>query len=103
MLFKKSRLVVQAYNNKEKKIILTQSLTIQKASQRIIVVLALSLANKKIRLLICDITQVYIQLITLLNRLILARLPKEIKDKFLPNTIIIIHKLLYRILEARTH
>jgi hypothetical protein len=30
-------------------------------------------------------------------------LPKEIKDKFLLNTIIIIRKLLYRIPEAKTH
>jgi hypothetical protein len=56
MPFEKSRLVVQAYNNKGKKMILTQSLTIQRASQRVIVALALSLANKNIRLLICDIT-----------------------------------------------
>jgi hypothetical protein len=42
-------------------------------------------------------------LITLLNRLILARLPKKIKDKFPSNTIIIIRKPLYRILEAGTH
>jgi hypothetical protein len=30
-------------------------------------------------------------------------LPKKIKDKFLSNTIIIVRKLLYRILEAGTH
>jgi hypothetical protein len=30
-------------------------------------------------------------------------LPKEIKDKFPPNTIIIVHKPLYRIPEAGTH
>jgi hypothetical protein len=103
MPFEKSRLVVQAYNNKEKKIILTQSLTIQRASQRLIVALALLLANRNIYLLICNITQAYIQLTTLFNRLILARLPKKIKDKFLSNTIMIIRKLLYRILEAGTH
>jgi hypothetical protein len=56
MPFEKSRLVVQAYNNKEKEIILTQSLTIQRASQRVIVALALLLANKNICLLIRDIT-----------------------------------------------
>jgi hypothetical protein len=56
MPFKKLRLVVQAYNNKGKEIILTQSLTIQKASQHLIVALALSLVNNNIRLLIRDIT-----------------------------------------------
>jgi hypothetical protein len=103
MPFEKSRLVVQAYNDKGKEMILTQSPTIQRASQRVIVALALSLANRKIRLLIRDITQVYIQSTTLLNRLILARLPKKIKDKFPPNTIMIVRKLLYKILEAGTH
>jgi hypothetical protein len=33
----------------------------------------------------------------------LARLPKEIKDKFSPNTIMIVRKPLYKIPEARTH
>jgi hypothetical protein len=55
MPFEKSRLVVQAYNNKKKEIILTQSPTIQRASQRVIIALALSLANKNIRLSIRDI------------------------------------------------
>jgi N-glycosylase/DNA lyase len=35
--------------------------------------------------------------------LILACLPKEIKNKFLLNIIIIVRKLLYRIPEAGTH
>jgi hypothetical protein len=39
-VFEKSRLVMQAYNNLEKSIILTQSLTIQYISQRFILVLA---------------------------------------------------------------
>jgi hypothetical protein len=59
MPFKKLCLVVQAYNNKEKEIILTYPLIIQRASQRLIVALALLLAkdlNKKISLLICNIT-----------------------------------------------
>jgi hypothetical protein len=103
MPFKKSRLVVQAYNNKRKEMILTQSPTIQRASQRLIIALALLLANRNICLSIRDITQAYIQLTTLLNRLILARLPKKIKDKFLPNTIIIVRKPLYGIPEAGTH
>jgi hypothetical protein len=92
MPFEKSRLVVQAHNDEGKEMILTQSLTIQRASQQ-----APSLAknsDKKIRLSISDITQVYIQSITFLNRLILARLP---------NTIMIVRKLLYGIPEPGTH
>jgi hypothetical protein len=38
--FKKSRLVMQAYNNLEKSIILTQSPIIQRVSQRLILVFA---------------------------------------------------------------
>jgi hypothetical protein len=39
-LYEKSRLVIQAYNNNRKEVILTQSPTIQRASQRVIVALA---------------------------------------------------------------
>jgi hypothetical protein len=38
--FEKSRLVIQAYNNHGKEVILTQSPTIQRASQRLIIALA---------------------------------------------------------------
>jgi hypothetical protein len=75
--FKKSRLVVQAYNNKGKELILTQSPTIQRASQRVIIAIAPSLAKLGIKLYLRDITQAYIQSTTMLNRLILANLPKE--------------------------
>jgi hypothetical protein len=48
--YKKSRLVIQGYNNKGKETILTQSPTIQRASQRVIVALALSLLQLDIDL-----------------------------------------------------
>jgi hypothetical protein len=76
-LFEKSRLVVQAYNDEGKELILTQSPTIQRASQRVIIAIAPSLANLGIKLYLRDITQAYIQSTTMLNRLILANLPKE--------------------------
>jgi len=106
MPFEKSRLVVQAYNDEGKETILTQSPTIQRASQRVMIALAPSLAkdlSKKISLLIHDITQAYIQSTTLLNRLILANLPKEMKDKFPLNTIMVVRKPLYGIPKAGTH
>ncbi|KAF7174588.1 hypothetical protein CNMCM6106_009330 [Aspergillus hiratsukae] len=59
--FEKSRLVVQAYNDEGKEMILTQSPTIQRASQRVIIALAPSLSGKKISLSIRDITQAYAQ------------------------------------------
>lgn len=41
--YEKSRLVIQWHNNEEKSMVLTQSLTIQRAIQRIIMVLAPSM------------------------------------------------------------
>jgi hypothetical protein len=45
--FEKSRLVVQAYNDQDKNLILTQSPTIQRVSQRIILALAPTLQQKQ--------------------------------------------------------
>ena len=44
--FEKSRLVVQAYNDQGKDLILTQSPTVQRVSQRIILALAMTLHDK---------------------------------------------------------
>ena len=101
--FEKSRLVIQAYNDEGKGMILTQSPTIQRASQRAIIALAPSLSEKKISLSLRDITQAYIQSTTSLNRLILAHLPKEIKNKFPAGAIMVVRKPLYGIPEAGTH
>jgi hypothetical protein len=43
--FKKSRLVVQAYNDKDKEFVLTQSPTIQRSSQRLILCIRISKEN----------------------------------------------------------
>lgn len=101
--FEKSRLVIQAYNDEGKGMILTQSPTIQRASQRVIVALAPSLSEKGISLSIRDIAQAYVQSATSLNRLILAHLPKETKSKFPTGTIMVVRKPLYGIPEAGTH
>jgi len=54
--YEKSRLVVQAYNDQGKETILTQSPTIQRASQRIILAIAPSLIQQGIKLFSRDIT-----------------------------------------------
>src|SRR5438270_4398994 len=77
--YEKSRLVIQAYNDEGKELILTQSPTIQRASQRVILAIAPSLAKHGIQLYLRDVTQAYIQSTTTLNRLILANLPKEMR------------------------
>ncbi|RDW58864.1 hypothetical protein BP6252_13340 [Coleophoma cylindrospora] len=101
--YEKSRMVIQAYNDKGKEVILTQSPTIQRASQRLILALAPMLLMMGYFLFGRDITQAYTQAMTSLNRLILASLPKEIRDQFPSGIIIIVRKPLYGIPEARTH
>jgi hypothetical protein len=62
--YEKSRLVIQAYNDQGKNMILTQSPTIQRVSQRIILALAMTLKDKtgkSLSVYLCDIPQVYIQ------------------------------------------
>jgi hypothetical protein len=66
-LYKKSRLVIQGYNNEDKETIFIQSPTIQRASQRIIITLIPSFLQLDIDLWLRNITQAYTQLITNLN------------------------------------
>ena len=54
--FKKSRLVVQAYNDNEKSLVLTQSPTIQHVSQRIILTITPMILTNEISLNIRDIS-----------------------------------------------
>ena len=65
----KSRLVVQAYNDKDKNLVLTQLSRIQRVSQRLIVCLAAMFQdNDNIKLYLQDITQAYVQSTSDLNR-----------------------------------
>jgi hypothetical protein len=63
--FENSRLVMQAFNNQNKTLMLTQSSTIQRISQRLILCLIVSLS---MNLYLRDITQAYVQLAMSLNR-----------------------------------
>jgi hypothetical protein len=58
--FEKSRLVVQAYNDNEKELVITQSPTIQRVSQRLILCIATIKIKDNIHLYLRDISQVYI-------------------------------------------
>ncbi|KAH0425958.1 polyprotein [Colletotrichum camelliae] len=102
--YEKSRLVIQGYADDGKDAILTQALTIQRVSQRLILALAPTLLKDGThRLWLRDITQAYTQSITRLNRTILAYLPAQIKDNYPPETIMEVIKPLYGIAEAGTH
>lgn len=79
--FEKSRLVVQAYNDHEKDQVFTQSPTIQRVSQRLIVCLATMLRDHAInpmKLYLRDVTQAYVQSTSNLNRDFYVRPPHEL-------------------------
>ncbi len=103
MPYEKSRLVVRGYNDHEKKEILTQSPTIQRCSQRLLIALAPTLMKKGMSLQLRDITQAYPQSQTRLTRTILAFLPRELEEKLPEGTIMHIVKPLYGIAEAGVH
>ncbi|KAI1000167.1 hypothetical protein K3495_g8030 [Podosphaera aphanis] len=97
--FEKSRLVVQAYNDNLKKILLTQSPTIQRSSQR----LALSWfgALPDVNIYLRDISKAYTQSKSILARDYFIRAPEEMG---LPSNIVLKVVLsLYGIPEAGTH
>ena len=80
--YEKSRLVVQGCNDAGKMAILTQSPTIQRCSQRLILAIAQPLRKLGMQVMHRDITQAYTQSKTELNRTVLAYLPLELKEKY---------------------
>ncbi|MDB5910367.1 MAG: polyprotein [Massilia sp.] len=101
--YEKSRLVVQGYGDDGKEAILTQSPTIQRASQRLILCLMPSLLQRGMCAWLRDITQAYVQSETPLNRTILAYLPTQIKHHYPEGTVMRVIKPLYGLAEAGTH
>jgi hypothetical protein len=107
----KSRLVVQAYHDDDKHSILTQSPTIQRVSQRILLCLAVvmistgRITGKQFVVLIRDITQAYTQATSELIRDIFVKAPPELlKALNLPDgTILQVVRPLYGVPEAGNH
>jgi hypothetical protein len=97
--FEKSRLVVQAYNDEGKTVVLTQSPTIQRVSQRILLAIAATFPEYGVYLR--DITQAYTQSTTTLNRDFYITPPKGIAqwEGFLLKVV----KPLYGVPEAGNH
>ena len=104
--FEKSRLVVQAYNDVNKGLVLTQSPTIQRVSQRLIVCLA-AIFQDNTKLYLRDVTQAYVQSTSNLNRDFYIRPPMEFATMLgiRPNsdTILKVVKPLYGVPEAGNH
>ena len=104
--YEKSRLVVQAYNDQEKDLVLTQSPTIQRVSQRLIVCLAAMLQdNNNIKLYLRDITQAYVQSTSELNRDFYIQPPLELISLLgaKSDCIVKVMKPLYGVPEAGNH
>jgi hypothetical protein len=102
-VYKKLRWIIQGYNNRGKKSILTQSSTIQRMSQRLIMIITMPLIIKSYILKLRDITQVYPQSSFELKREIFAKLPKELRNAYPSDTIIQMIQPLYGIAESGVH
>lgn len=97
--YEKSRLVVQAYNDNDNKKILTQSPTIQRSSQQLI--LCLSQILQDVNIYLRDISQAYTQSTSSLARSFFIKAPDELNlpDGFYLKVLM----PLYGIPEAGTH
>lgn len=102
--FEKSRLVVQAYNDLNKTSVLTQSPTIQRVSQRLILCLTPMLGDET-KLCLRDVTQAYVQSTSSLNRDFFIRPPPELASMLGADEdcIVKVMRLLYGVPEAGNH
>ncbi|KAI7969957.1 hypothetical protein EIK77_000353 [Talaromyces pinophilus] len=100
--FEKSRLVIQAYNDGDKEHVLTQSPTIQRASQWIILCAGM-IMRTRLRYYIHDITQAYIQSTTKLNRDFYIQITPELAQYFPREAFLKVMRPLYGIPEAGNH
>lgn len=101
--YEKSRLYTQGHSDQDKNSLLTQSPTIQRASQRVTATLSSSLKARNINLCIRDIRQSYSQPQSSLKRVVYAYLLKEMKAIYNEDTIIRLVKPSYGIEEASLH
>ena len=101
--FEKSRLMMQTYNDSIKHFVLTQSFTIQRVSQRLILCLAAIIFSTK--LYFKDVTQIYVQFNIKLNRDFYIKTPYELISmlRVENGNIIKIMKSLYEVFEIGNH
>jgi hypothetical protein len=100
--YEKSRLMIQAYNDHEKTLVLTQASTIQRMSQRIILAIAASISENH-HLYLRDITQAYIQSKSSLNRMFFIRPSLDLGIGLSDDAILRVIKSLYDVSEAEAH
>jgi hypothetical protein len=100
--YEKFRLMIQTYNNHEKTLVLTQAFTIQRMSQRIILVIAASI-NENHHLYLRDIIQIYTQSKSSFNRMFFIRSSFDLDIALFDDAILRIIKSLYDVSEAKAH
>jgi hypothetical protein len=99
--YEKSRLVFAGHSDTEKDTILTQSPTIQRMSQRLLLAYGVSLAKTYgMHFELRDITQAYVQSTDKLLRTLYAWPPKELQHNFPPDTVFQIVRPLYGAAES---
>lgn len=101
--YEKSRLVVQGHSDWEKRTLLTQSPTIMRCSQRLILAITPSLRARGMSLMLRDISQAYTQSATNLLRDVLLRIPQELENRYPTGTVFRVVKPLYGIAESGLH
>ena len=101
--FEKSRLIIQTYNDSTKHLVLTQSSTIQRVNQRLILFFAAIVLNTK--LYFRDVTQAYVQFNIRFNRDFYIKASYKLGSMLGDenDSIIKIMKSLYEILEVGNH
>ncbi len=99
-VYEKFRLMIQTYNDHDKTLMLTQSSTIQRMSQRIILALTACIMSD-CHLYLRNITQTYVQSKIFLNRQFFIRSLLELDLS--KNSILRVVKFLYDVLETETH
>ncbi len=97
--YEKSRLVIQTYNDQKKTLVLTQVLTIQIISRRIILVLASSIND--CHLYLRNIIPAYVQSFISLNRTFFIRFSSELELS--DDSILRSIKSLYEVFEIDAH
>jgi hypothetical protein len=98
--YEKSRFVIQGYGNDGKLFVLTQSLIIQRSSQRILLAITPALLRKGMFLWLRDVTQAYTQFESPLQRTILAELLEQMRNLHPKGTIMVVMRPFYGVAEA---
>jgi CRISPR/Cas system CMR subunit Cmr6 (Cas7 group RAMP superfamily) len=102
--FEKSRLVMQVFKNQNKIFVLTQSLIIQRVSQRLILCLTI-MFSLEIKLYLRNIIQVYVQSATSLNRDFYVQSSSELIKlmRISADCVLKVIKPLYEMFEIENH